>query len=68
MNKCDIKSVKTIRTDKTLQDRIRKEAYKIWLQEGKPNNCEIKHWVMAEDKINNLLEQYTHSKKIRIII
>jgi hypothetical protein len=50
----------------TLNDRIRDKAYKIWLKEGKPHNSEFRHWIMAEEIINNILDQFENSKVIII--
>jgi hypothetical protein len=34
-----------------LQDRIRKRAYELWEQGGRPVGCEIEHWARAEAEL-----------------
>lgn len=36
----------------TLEERIAECAYGIWVQEGKPDGKEDRHWEMARDLIN----------------
>jgi hypothetical protein len=31
--------------------QIQNIAYLIWIDEGRPNNCELEHWLKAKEKI-----------------
>ena len=42
---------------------IAKRAFEIWEQEGKPEGCERKHWLLAEEELRNPAER---GKKQRV--
>lgn len=36
------------RTDDLLQEAIRRRAYRLWEEEGRPEGHQLEHWVRAE--------------------
>ena len=37
--------------EKELDDRVRKRAYEIWLEEGQPQGLELDHWFRAKEEL-----------------
>jgi hypothetical protein len=37
--------------EKELDDRVRKRAYEIWLEEGQPQGRELDHWFRAKQDL-----------------
>ena len=33
-------------------EAISRRAYEIWEQEGRPENCDLRHWLQAEQELN----------------
>lgn len=34
-------------------EEVSKRAYNIWVQEGKPKDRELEHWLQAEQEVRN---------------
>lgn len=47
------------------KDRIRRRAYQIWLEEGRPEGREAAHWEMARELVAIENEQKTTAKPVR---
>ncbi len=37
--------------EKELDDRVRKRAYEIWLEQGQPQGRELDHWFRAKEEL-----------------
>ncbi|HTO05172.1 MAG TPA: DUF2934 domain-containing protein [Opitutus sp.] len=38
-------------TDRAAREEIQHRAYSIWASAGRPNNCEMEHWLAAEAEV-----------------
>lgn len=38
-------------TDRAAREEIQHRAYSIWASAGRPNNCELEHWLAAEAEV-----------------
>ena len=43
-------------TGSTKEDRIRHQAYLIWLEKGRPDEKDREHWEQAEKTVNHMDE------------
>ena len=39
--------------EKELDERVRKRAYEIWLEEGQPQGRELDHWFRAQQQMTS---------------
>ena len=42
--------------EKELDERVRKRAYEIWLEEGQPEGREVDHWSRAKEELTPAAE------------
>ena len=42
--------------EKELDERVRKRAYEIWLEEGQPEGREVDHWFRAKQELTPAAE------------
>jgi hypothetical protein len=41
-------------SDQNLEERIRREAYQLWLEDGCPHGRDHIHWIQAEQHVRRL--------------
>lgn len=50
-------SASAVSSPGTAVDSVARRAYEIWEQEGRPEGCELQHWLRAEQEINRSANQ-----------
>jgi hypothetical protein len=45
-----------------LTERIRQRAYAIWEHEGRPQGCDLTHWLRAEHEVRENLDTSSSTK------